>query len=119
MKSRERKLKRRNYIKNGIGVLTVPGGKKFIVDAEDFERCKDILWRESTNGYAYNDWYGYLHRFVIMMLITDPDEFFDFADWEVDHINRDKCDCRRSNLRIVTHQENCQNRGGRYADTSV
>jgi len=30
---------------------------------------------------------------------------------EVDHINRDKCDCRMENLRVVTHRENCGNRG--------
>ena len=29
---------------------------------------------------------------------------------EVDHINHDVCDCRRENLRVVSRQENSQNR---------
>lgn len=33
-----------------------------------------------------------------------------WPDGEVDHINRDKTDNRRSNLRVVTHQENALNR---------
>ena len=41
-----------------------------------------------------------LHRF----LMNPPD------DMEVDHINRDKLDNRRSNLRVCTHQENDWNK---------
>lgn len=37
----------------------------------------------------------------------------------VDHISRDRWDCRRENLRIVTQAENCQNQGSRRNATSV
>lgn len=36
----------------------------------------------------------------------------------VDHINRDKVDCRRENLRLVTQAQNAQNQGARPASTS-
>ena len=41
----------------------------------------------------------YLHRFVL-----DYD-----GDLMVDHINGKPLDCRKSNLRLVTHKQNCQN----------
>lgn len=118
LRSRQKKLQRRNYVKNGLGVLTAPGGKKFFVDIEDFERCNHYLWYESSNGYAYSESAGYLHRFVMFSGVgtsTFPSEGSREAPspigYDIDHVNRDRCDCRRENLRVVTHKENCANRG--------
>lgn len=36
----------------------------------------------------------------------------------IDHVNRDRYDCRRENLRVVTQAENCQNQGSRRNATS-
>lgn len=41
-------------------------------------------------------------------VIMDPPE-----GHEVDHINQNPLDNRRENLRVVSHQENCRNRGKR------
>jgi hypothetical protein len=46
----------------------------------------------------------YLHR----LLMKPPDDML------VDHINRDRRDNRRANLRICSKMENTQNRGGNY-----
>lgn len=76
-----------------------------IIDHEDFEKCKSVSWCVDNRGYANgrNAKIGTvrLHRFILNV----P------ADKQVDHINRDKLDNRKSNLRIVTNQENHFNEG--------
>lgn len=52
----------------------------------------------------------YLHRLLLGL---------DFGDKrQADHINRDRLDNRRSNLRVVTHAENSQNRGSKPGSLS-
>jgi hypothetical protein len=66
-------------------------------------------WMLNTNGYAYRSvWVdgvrlpnAYLHREIMGMSRGDG--------LYVDHINRDKLDNRRANLRIVTSVESRQN----------
>lgn len=76
-----------------------------LVDDEDFERLNQYKWYFS-NGYAKHDSGGrknrtrlYMHR---MALKAEPGQ-------EVDHINRNKLDNRKSNLRFVTHYQNSIN----------
>ena len=74
------------------------------VDDED-RHLAQHLWRWHGAGYASRAEPGLgtvlLHREI--MGLTPGDGL------EVDHRNRDKLDCRRSNLRVVTHAENQQN----------
>jgi len=87
--------------------IKLPTGEFTIVDSEDVDLLKNYKWRLSGAGYvAYNKVENgqhsiYLHRLIMK---CTPME-------EVDHINNNKLDNRKSNLRICTRMENCRKRG--------
>ena len=71
---------------------------KFIIDIEDVEKCKKKTWNFDQKGYIRNSSMG-IHRYVLSY----------FGPLQIDHINRDKTDNRKSNLRIVDGFTNNQN----------
>ena len=82
------------------------------VSLEDYEKLSKHPWYKHQYGYAFGNIEGgvkTLHR--VALGITDPTVF-------VDHINSDRLDCRRTNLRLGTASENTQNRSKRTAETS-
>lgn len=83
-------------------------GKFTIVDDEDYERVKNYSWSITANGYVVSDKNIngkrkniLIHR--IIMVVND-------SKICVDHINHDKLDNRKENLRICTKAENCRNK---------
>ncbi len=88
-------------------VLQLSRGKTAIVDDADYEWLSQWKWLYITSGYAARRFMEngkqrclYLHRF----LLDAP------PCLEVDHINHDKLDNRRCNLRLVTVSQNQQNK---------
>lgn len=88
-----------------------------LVDDEDYEELSALNWhlvRPNGRAYAQHDvWSGnarvhreYMHRF----LLPDAEE--------VDHINGNGLDNRRSNLRPATRAQNCANMRRSKANTS-
>ena len=82
-------------------------GKFAIVDLQDSTVISHYKWHFLKTGYAATSVGGrknkkmiYMHR--LLMSVTD-------RHISVDHINKDKLDNRRSNLRICTHRQNCSN----------
>lgn len=90
-------------------------GLSALVDDEDYEELMKFKWCAHSHGYAKRDEGGrkskrviYMHRVVARAMEGD----------HVDHINGNKLDNTRANLRICTHQENCCNRGVQSNNTS-
>lgn len=77
-------------------------GQHFLFDIEDYDKISKLYWRKETTGYiiAYTgNKYVFMHR-----LLLDPAD-----NMYVDHINGDKSDNRKSNLRICTAQQSAFN----------
>lgn len=84
----------------GIGIMN--NGEKFYFDKEDYDKIKDICWHRQK-GYVVGHLNGpnvSLHRYILG--VED--------NRVVDHINHNKLDNRKSNLRICTQSENAKNR---------
>lgn len=79
------------------------GGHVFLFDKEDLELVKNNSWHKDKDGYARSRKKGFLHRLIMQEYLSEG--------LQVDHINRNESDNRRSNLRIVTHSVNQQNKG--------
>lgn len=80
--------------------------ESFLISFEDYDRVKEYCWRKTDKGYIVSDTNDVtspsrtikLHRFIVNCEYKDGDI--------VDHINFDKSDNRRNNLRIITNQQN-------------
>lgn len=88
-------------------------GKAALVDDEDYEELSRHAWNYSTpQGYAARKGFlgkkTYMHR----QIIEAP------AGVDVDHINGDKLDNRRSNLRLATRAQNMYNTTPRQGSSS-
>lgn len=82
-----------------------------IIDINDVDRVSQYYWSKGKNGYwnicfkkSKEIGYYYLHQFIL-------DYHSNLQIKVIDHINRNKNDNRKSNLRIVTQQINSLNRG--------
>jgi hypothetical protein len=91
-----------------------PSGATAIVDDDDFAWLSVYRW--SVYEYAVRQQWShgrpktiYMHREIV----AAPDGV------QVDHINGDKLDNRRANLRLVTRNQNAQNLRGARADSRI
>lgn len=90
----------------GIAIIYATNtNNKFLIDIDDYEKVKDIAWYESSNGYLMNHSRKPDSIILIHRLITDAPH-----DMVVDHINHNKKDNRKENLRICSQSENMMNR---------
>ena len=95
------KKKNRYDLSGKYGVGYDERGLSFYFDKKDYPKIKDYYWCVikrshevicSTNNIPNRK----LHRY----LMGDP------QGMEVDHINHNRADCRKENMRVCTHQQN-------------
>lgn len=83
--------------------IALSRGMYALVDDADHDRIAEKKWSYATGGYAFRrqgNGYEYMHREVVSAR----------AGTVVDHINGDKLDNRRANLRLVDKVVNGLNR---------
>lgn len=91
-------------------LVPISDGSYAKVDVEDFDKVSRYHWHKDNAGYARTNIWGNnrkvaaprMHRIVLG--VTD-------RKLHVDHINGDKLDNRKANLRVVTASQNLMNRG--------
>ena len=87
---------------NGIAYCKTAKGETFLLDAEDVERCLKHSWCFDPRGYLAatleEGRHSTLHRFVLDLEDGDGNT--------VDHINGNRADNRKVNLRLCTQKEN-------------
>ena len=92
-----------NFKSDYIEIITTKN-HVILIDKDDFEKCKQVSWCVDSKGYANGKSKTFgtirLHRYIL-----NPNK-----NLQVDHINRNKLDNRKSNLRTVTNQQNHFNR---------
>lgn len=71
-------------------------GTKILIDEDDFEELSKFNWVVNNNGYTYSGKIGLMHRKILRAVKGQI----------VDHINRNKLDNRKSNLRFATNYQN-------------
>ena len=109
---------------SGIRTLPLSQGKEAIIDAADYEWLSKFKWcfkvSRGDRGYAVHSIYyckvdGKDVNQVVKMhrvIMGSP------AGLQIDHINGDTLDNRRSNLRVVTNRQNAMNKRKRVGTTS-
>lgn len=95
--------------------MILTNGKITLVDNDDFKKLKKYNWKMSNEGYVYRYEYNRMQKKYInlaRLIMNAPKRKV------VDHINNNKLDNRKCNLRICTQLENSRNRGKNKNNTS-
>lgn len=82
-------------------------GKHAIVDDDDYEMLSKLKWQYNSSGYAIRNINlgGGKYKSLVMHRVIFPTE----PGFDVDHINGDRVDNRKENLRVATRSQNIRN----------
>ncbi len=96
--------------------IPITKGRHALIDDEDFEKISPFQWSYHGTGYAARGYHDKGKVIIVKMhqaFLGKPPKGF-----EIDHINGNKLDNRKCNLRIVTHQQNAFNAKKRISPIS-
>lgn len=79
-----------------------------LIDLEDVPKVRKYKWFKNKQGYVNNNKIGRLHRYLLNVTTNS----------DVDHINLNTLDNRKSNLRVTTRSQNCMNKDLYVTNTS-
>jgi hypothetical protein len=85
--------------KDGIAILICKGDIHALVDDQDWHKLSQMSWY-IDNGYVESSIVGRLHRYILKPKLGEI----------IDHINNNRLDNRRNNLRIASCSLNSHNR---------
>lgn len=95
-------------VKGNTAVGILPDGNRFMIDVSDMKSVSERWWHMQSAGYIVSsERQGAHNRIKLHEFLLNPAGLPNII---IDHINRNKRDCRRSNLRFVTPQQNCMNK---------
>lgn len=104
--------KNKFYELDGYVIGETSSGERFYFDIADYAEVCQYCWHKQGNGYVHAKVSGkkvLLHRFLLNLQ----------KGQQGDHIDGNRLNNRRSNLRVCTHAENMRNCKGRQGVTSV
>jgi hypothetical protein len=85
------------------GIGYVDDGREFYFDKEDFHLIEKHYWNIDPHGYTYTNNPDRQNGYVHQIILNVPKGFV------ADHINRNKLDNRKNNLRICKNGDNAKN----------
>lgn len=90
-----------SFFQNMTKLFAIDNKTFSLIDDEDYLRLSEHRWRVSSNGYFIT---GERSKRLHRMLMNAP------KGVDVDHINNDRLDNRKTNLRICTRADNLHNK---------
>lgn len=93
-------------------MITISQDKQVKVDDDDYEFLNQYKWHFTTKGYAARRVHYPSSRKNPIYKVFLMHRVIKFADkdFQVDHINSDKLDNRKENLRLCTNSQNHMNK---------
>lgn len=116
IKKSKENIKSNVYDFDRFSIVEGSNKESIIVDSDVSKEIKNRKWSVDSSGYPVSNINGEVLRLHDVVLSYDHDE--KPTGYYVDHVNHDKLDNRRTNLRLVTDKDSATNLGIRNNNTS-